>query len=117
MQMNNEMTLPEMIRITAFFTGHRILNKSESDLLRSRIPDCLSDAYQAGYRRFYCGGALGFDTIAALETIRFREQHPDVKLLIAVPCATQADLWHEKDKEVYRNILSLADEKVILSPV
>ena len=117
MQMNNKMNLPEMIRITAFFTGHRILNKSESGLLRNRILDCLSEAYQAGYRRFYCGGALGFDTIAALQTISFREQHPDVKLLMAVPCATQADLWHEKDKEVYRNILNLADEKVVLSPV
>lgn len=107
----------ELIQKTAFFTGHRILSAEETDLAAERVFSCISDAYEAGYRRFYCGCALGFDTIAAFQTIRLREQHPDVRLLLAIPCATQADLWSEKDRIVYQHILKSADEKTVLSPV
>ena len=107
---------PETIARTAFFTGHRHLPGDAKPWITDRIREALCEAYAAGYRRFFCGCALGFDTLAAFETLRLKEQHPDVILAAAVPCATQADRWSEHDRKVYRRILELADEKTVLSP-
>ena len=42
--------------------------------------------------------------------------YQNVRLSLAIPCATQADRWTEKDRAVYRQILDLADERNVLSP-
>ena len=62
-----------------------------------------------------CGGALGCDTAAALEVIRFRSGHGGAKLVVAVPCSTQADRWPSGDRRIYRFILEHADDVVVLS--
>lgn len=108
---------PENVRKTAFFTGHRILSAGEESVIRIRLPQCLSLAYSAGYRKFFCGCALGFDTLAAFETIRFRSEHPDVVLSLAIPCADQANRWNAKDRGIYQTLLAAADEKKVLAPV
>ena len=108
--------LPEDVSRTAFFTGHRHLREDQKEMISSALFQCLNEAYEAGYRRFFCGGALGFDTLAAFQTVRLRQIHPDVILSLAIPCENQSDRWSEKDKAVYRRILELADEKTVLSP-
>ena len=114
--MNNDDFSPENISKTAFFTGHRYLREEQKDLISSALFRCLKEAYDAGYRRFFCGCALGFDTLAAFQTVRLREIHPDVILSLAIPCKSQPDRWSEKDKTVYHRILEIADEKTVLSP-
>ena len=109
--------LPENTLRTAFFTGHRILSPDERQHLPVLVSDCVKEAYDAGYRRFFCGCALGFDTLAALETVRFRRLHPDVVLSLAIPCLSQADRWPEKDRIVWRELRSLADDQIVLSPL
>ena len=99
----------------ACFTGHREIPARDIPAVRKRVASALLQAYGNGYRVFYCGGARGFDTIAAREVLRFREEHPEVRLVIAVPCASQADRWPAEDRETYREILDAADEAVILS--
>lgn len=106
----------ENIRKTAFFTGHRILSKTEMNDLPDLLYHCISSAYESGYRRFYSGCALGFDTLAAFETVRLRNHFPDVKLILAIPCENQSARWNDADKETYRRIVRMADDRVILSP-
>ena len=106
----------ESILTTAFFTGHRYLPAEESRRIQEKLFECLSYAYSKGYRRFFCGCALGFDTIAALQTLRLRQLYPDVILSLAIPCETQSAKWQEKDKRIYAQILEQADEKTVLSP-
>lgn len=108
---------PENISITAFFSGHRCICEEERESIRNHLYQVISASYEAGYRRFYCGCALGFDTEAALQTIRFRDQHPDTRLLLAIPCETQSERWSMPDREIYGKILQLADETTVLSPV
>ena len=97
--MENHLLSEESIRTTAFFTGHRHLPADEIGLISDRLYHSLSCAYSEGYRRFFCGCALGFDTLAAIQTLRFREIYPDVIL-----------------KRIYARIMEQADEKTILSP-
>ena len=109
--------LPEVISSTAFFSGHRNISENDKNLISEMIFHSLIDAYDSGYRRFWSGCALGFDTLAANQVIRFREIHSDICLLLAIPCKTQADTWKESDRILYHQIIDQADEKVILSPV
>ena len=115
--MNKNDLSVESIRKTAFFTGHRFLDEKDMRVIPESIYRCISDAYAEGYRRFFCGCALGFDTIAAFQTIRLREEHHDVRLLLAIPCQNQAERWSPNDQKTYIRILEMADEKFILSPI
>ena len=101
--------------ITACFTGHRDISAAEIFTLRSRVSSALDQAYENNYRVFLCGGARGFDTLAALEVLKFRDSHPDIRLVIAVPCATQADYWPKQERDTWEHICSHADEVRILS--
>ncbi len=114
--MSHALISAEDISRTAFFTGHRMIPAEQSELLGDRVFICIYDAYHAGYRRFFCGCALGFDTMAAFQTVRLRNLFPDVKLSLAIPCETQSDKWPEKDKKRYREILDLSDDQIVLSP-
>ena len=113
--MKNGYLQSESIHSTAFFTGHRDLSPTDP-VVSERVYECISRAYTQGYRRFISGCALGFDTIAALQTIRLREIHPDVQLSLAIPCPSQADRWNDSQKIQYADILEQADEKTVISP-
>lgn len=102
---------------TACFTGHRHLLQDKRDTLSLLIDQAVSEAYQNGYRRFLCGGALGFDTLAAKRIILSRSIHPDIKLTLVIPCENQSMHWSKEDQAVYRDIRQQADEVIILSPV
>ena len=77
--------------ITLCFTGHRMIRQSLLQQVRERLSEEVAIAYSNGYRTFLCGGARGFDTLAAQEVLRFRESCPDVRLVLALPCADQPD--------------------------
>ena len=100
---------------TACFTGHRSLSRALLPDIRSRVASAISQAYENGYRTFLCGGARGFDTLAALEVLKFRNSHPDIRLIIAVPCSSQADRWTAEDRKVWQSVCDKADDVNILS--
>lgn len=100
---------------TACFTGHRNLRMADLPEIRSRVAGAISQAYENGYRTFLCGGARGFDTLAALEVLNFRDSHPDIRLVIAVPCSTQTDRWTEEDRNVWQYVCDKADDVNVLS--
>lgn len=62
------------------------------------------------------GMALGFDTVAALVTLKLKKEFPDLFFLqCAIPCKGQEIKWSKKDQESYHNILKQADEVVMVS--
>lgn len=69
-------------------------------------------AYSEGCREFFAGGAVGFDTYAAREVVKFRMSHPDIKLILLLPCIEQDKGWSDKQRDNYSYVLSLADEVV-----
>ena len=107
----------ENVSCTAFFTGHRHMPEKDRPWIEERLYQALVRSYAAGYRRFICGCALGFDMLAAFTTLRFRESHPDVILSLAIPCTEQNKYWQEKDREDYNRMIALADEINVISPV
>ena len=71
--------------------------------------------YSEGCRDFYCGGALGFDTLAAKEIIIFKLSHPDCRLHLLIPCKNQTEKWGASDARMYDYILSNADTAEFIS--
>lgn len=99
---------------TCCFTGHRIIPHSEVLKINESLEKICESLINRGYSQFICGGALGFDTLAALCVLRLREKY-DIKLIIAVPCRNQSEKWNKTDRELYEKILKLADEVTVLS--
>ena len=64
---------------------------------------------------FGAGGALGFDTLAAQTVLELKVDFPQVKLILVLPCLSQADSWSVADKRIYEQIKEKADKIVYTS--
>ena len=90
------------------FTGHREIEHSPE--LYAKVRAEIERAYANGYRIFCTGGALGFDTVAALNVLAVRQTaHSDIRLHLILPYKDQASRWNEYDKHMYNSILERAD--------
>lgn len=96
------------------FTGHRKIVPEHYNALVDLLFRGISYVYSEGVRDFYIGGAVGFDTIAAQQVLRFRINHPDVKIHLVLPCMNQSERWSERQRDMYEYILSSADTVEIL---
>jgi uncharacterized phage-like protein YoqJ len=101
---------------TVCFTGHRMQHMTAPmDSLMQVTLAVIRALYRMGYRRFLCGGATGFDTLAASCVVQFRREQPDIQLLLALPCADQTRGWGESDVGLYEQLRQEADRVFLLS--
>ncbi|NLD87448.1 MAG: DUF1273 domain-containing protein [Clostridiales bacterium] len=98
-----------MAKIGCCFTGHRNLDVCEIDGIRQRLRETIIKLIDKGVNVFLAGGALGFDTIAALEVLEIRKEYPEISLILVLPCMEQTKGWSEEDRAVYDDIMSRAD--------
>ena len=96
------------------FTGHRKIEPQHEMPLRQLLSRAIEYLYNEGVRTFYSGGAVGFDIMAAREVIRYRMSHPDVSLVMLLPCTNQDSLWSERQRDGYEFVLAAANEVVYL---
>lgn len=100
---------------TCCFTGHRFLPENEKEKISLALESTVLSLIHSGYRYFGAGGALGFDTLAAQTVLRLRQSYPDIRLILVLPCISQADKWPPADVAVYREIMEQADKVVYTS--
>lgn len=100
---------------TCCFTGHRDIPSEQKDMLENRLDAEIKSFIEAGCRRFVAGGALGFDTMAALSVIELRKTFGNIELMLALPCSSQANSWEDKDRQLYESIIQQADDVVYVS--
>lgn len=63
------------------------------------------------------GMALGVDQIFALAVLKHKEKFPECKLIAAVPCPEQSDIWkNQATVALYKDILSKCDYVKMVSP-
>ncbi len=97
------------------FTGHRLIESRHLPMLEEELKDAIHRAYEKGCRKFYAGGALGFDSMAALAVLSHRMFYPDTELHLVIPCRNQTERWHKADIDRYEYIMSRADTVEFLS--
>ncbi len=64
---------------TCCFTGHREIPAIQYNLIQQQLEQTILSLIQSGYRYFGAGGALGFDTMAALTVLHFRQRYPWIR--------------------------------------
>lgn len=99
--------------LTCCFTGHRVIPPKDIEPLKKALSENIDNLITSGVRRFICGGALGFDTLAAQAVLEKKKEH-DLILEIAVPCKGQESKWNKTQKAKYNEILASADEVTVL---
>ena len=95
--------------MTVCFTGHRQIPHDDAMKLPSLLETVLSDLIERGATTFRAGGAIGFDTVAALKVLELRESHPHIRLELILPCRNQTEHWEDLAVRTYQYILERAD--------
>lgn len=110
--------------VSCCFTGHRVMSPSEKQRASEEINRIVRTLVKNGVRHFICGGALGFDTVAAVTLINMRTSKAladrdgnevKIHLTLAIPCPEQSERWQFSDKALYNRILSEADSVMTVS--
>ena len=100
---------------TCCFTGHRKIPLDQLESVTQRLRDAVIASIKEGYLYFGAGGALGFDTLAAQTVLNLKKDYPQIKLILVLPCKTQARGWKQEVIEEYNRILKAADKVVYTS--
>lgn len=100
---------------TCCFTGHRDISWQDKQIIIERLETAILKLIGEGVVYFGAGGALGFDTLAAQSVLRLRKQFPHIKLILVLPCPTQAEKWGDLDQQIYEDIKRQADKVVYTS--
>ncbi len=98
------------------FTGHREIESDKKEILTKNLENTLEFLIEnLKVCNFYAGGALGFDTIAALVVLKLKEKYPHITLNLILPCRDQFKKWNLEDVKIYQNILKAADSSQFIS--
>ncbi len=104
---------------TCCFTGHREIPMEEYSAVRDAVDEKIQMLVSMGYTDFICGGALGFDTVAATAAIVMRRQYAkmgvDIRVHLYLPCHDQEKNWAPEHQSPYRAILANADSARYIS--
>lgn len=92
------------------FTGHRIIATQFRESLPRQLEIQIRHLIEVGTTDFITGGALGFDTIAAQTVLALKQEFPQIRLILALPCKDQDQRWKEADRHRYQSICQNAEE-------
>lgn len=101
----------------ACFSGHRKLPE-DCEELRKSLEAAITELIKKGVMYFGAGGALGFDMLAEETVIQMKQQYPQIRLILVLPCPPEQQTlkWNAAQMERYNKIVSKADKVRILSP-
>jgi len=100
---------------TCCFTGNRVLPVSAVEDIKRSIDDIIEKLVSDGIDTFLCGGALGFDMLAEEAVLSAKKRHPELKLVLFIPCLGHDAKWKNDERERLSLICERADRCVVLS--
>ncbi len=104
-----------MKKTVCCFTGHRMIKQEDAQNMIDALEAQINGLVERGVTVFRSGGAVGFDTLAALCVIKYKQKNPSVKLVLFLPCRSQTKFWGEYEKSVHEYVIENADEVVYTS--
>ncbi len=94
---------------TVCFTGHRNISYEAAMRLPELLEQVIAQLCERGATTFRAGGAMGFDTVAALKVLDMKDKYPHIRLELILPCRNQTERWDEISTRTYHYILERAD--------
>ena len=91
------------------FTGHRDIPYGDAIRLPALLETVIAELCERGAITFRTGGAMGFDTLAALKVLDMKEKYPQIRLELILPCRNQTERWDEPSRKTYQYILERSD--------
>lgn len=104
-----------MKNLTCCFTGHRDIKDEDVPEIKKNILAEVESLIKRGIIYYGCGGALGFDTIAAEAVIELKEKYNNIRLILVLPCRDQSNFWNSENKIKYEEIMKKADKVIYTS--
>lgn len=92
-------------------SGHRNLNYEN---VADKTEQAFLSLIEEGYDTFLVGMAVGFDFLCFKILEKLRE-YKDIKIIACIPCPGQPLKYSEPQKREYERMLSVADDKIVLS--
>ena len=97
---------------SACFTGHRSIDGADMLHIKMLLDKTICALARRGVTEFYCGGALGWDTICANMVLYLKKRKQlDINLHLVLPCRNeeQTKKWSDEDKHTFYTILMHAE--------
>ena len=104
-----------MKEYTCCFSGHRKLPILKYLRIRFKTYREICRLIETGVIYFGCGGAIGFDTLAAKCVLKAKKKYPHIKLIMVYPCKDQTLYWSKKNKRSYEIIKSQCDKYIYIT--
>lgn len=103
----------------ACVTGHRP-NKMYGYNIHNKLWTVLKEKLKKLLVEINCedawsGMALGVDIVFSLAVLELKQEGYNIKLHCAIPCRNHSCKWNKESIDLYNNILSQADEVVLVS--
>ncbi len=95
---------------TCCFTGHRSIPAEYISKVKRQLCNAIEQLFKCGITTFISGGAVGFDILAAKAVLYIKKSHPEISLVMILPCRDQHAKWGAREKTEYENVLKVADE-------
>ncbi len=90
-------------------TGHRHLPRDSSAIRLLLRHVLIRFIEQEDYTDFLCGGAMGFDLLAADTVLELKELYPHIRLRLFLPFRKQAASYPLSEQRHYESVLARAD--------
>jgi uncharacterized phage-like protein YoqJ len=100
---------------TCFFSGHRDILLEKYPEVQAKLEQTVEGLIDQGVQYFGAGGALGFDTLAALTILKLKRQHPEIRLALILPYKDYGSNWPDKVRKFAEQITNWADKVVYTS--
>ncbi len=102
---------------TCCFTGHRDLPAELIPEIKERTEAVIRKIITThGVCRFYVGGAIGYDTLAAEILFHLRDtEFPDITVVLAYPFEGFVSRWGAMEKERYNETLLRYNDRICVS--
>lgn len=97
-----------------FFTGHRQIDPLRMPSLLASLQVVLDELIADGITLFRSGGALGFDTLAAMAVLDQQRRLPEIRLELVLPCGDQTKGWSRANQEIHQGLIKRADRVICL---
>lgn len=92
------------------FTGHRGFTTMSDSEVASKLEKKLIELIEIEkFSDFRAGGAIGFDSLAALAVLRLKKKYPHIKLHLLLPCRTQDKYFTPLERKIYNYTIENAD--------
>lgn len=100
---------------TCCFTGHRKIPNKKINEIKEKLKVELTNLINKGVIYYGVGGALGFDTLVSQVILNLKDNYPQIRLILVLPCLEQTKYWDRNDIKIYEDIKSKADKCVYIS--